>query len=158
MICCGRMVARSQNGHVLALPGWEVFNLSFWKIVLHPISFNRYAVMLAVFLCESFAVKLTSLMLLDGSDSVVIHIGNVRLSVFCRTNHECSCQTWSTESTAMWPVQPFEWQSILCRSHPSACHPHVLGPTRTTPGRVWVIWGILKPGRGWLFEGKHLIT
>ena len=141
------MVARSQNGHVLALPGWEVFNLSFWKIVLHPISFNRYAVMLAVFLCESFAVRLTSLMLLDGSDSVVIHIGNVRLSVFSRTNHECSCQKWSTESTAMWPVQPFEWQSILCRSHPSACHPHVLGPTRTTSGRVWATWGVLKPGK-----------
>ena len=88
------MVARSQNGHVIALPGWEVFNLSFWKIVPHPISFNRYAVMLAVFLCESFAVRLTSLMLLDGSDSVVIHIGNVPLSVFSRTNHECSCQTW----------------------------------------------------------------
>lgn len=128
MTCCGRMVARSQNGHVIAVPGWEVFNRSFWKIVPHPINFNRYAVMLAVFLCESFAVRLASLMLLDGSDSLVIHIGNVRLSVFCRTNHECSCQTWSTESTAMWPVQPFEWQSIPLSPSCSLADPYHARP------------------------------
>lgn len=28
----------------------------------------------------------------------------------------------------------------------SLCRPHVLWPTRTTPGRVLVIWGVLKPG------------